>query len=159
MPLVGDLCDFPLPEVLMLIGMRSGRLLIWHVPLFGNLEVDFHEGEVQAMYAGREVIIDVDHMVANLSAVVQMPTCQFEFTTQTVKAVHRDNPVTINNLVMSLVCYVDEQVARQKAIHDSRNAKLGSNEEIERLEQDFRKAASVSRELQRLTGRLPRLKG
>jgi len=39
----------------------------------------------------------------------------FEFRLQPVESVARERPLAVNNLVMTLVCHVDEQLAQQRA--------------------------------------------
>jgi len=115
MPILGNLSEFPLPEVLLLIGARTGRLRLLDVPEFGMMDVDFSEGEVQAMYIGDRTFTESKDMIAKLSAVVQLQTGMFEFRVQLVASVPREQPLRVNELVMTLVCYVDEQMALQQA--------------------------------------------
>lgn len=158
MPLTGNLADFPLPEVLIMIAQRTGRLKLVDVPFLGHVEIDFENGEVQAMYVGRETLVDIEHMVANLSAVVQMKKCQFEFATGLVKPFPRETPVTITQLVMALVCYVDEQLERQKEIDATRDSKRLVTKDVLRKTSHVVWAANVNKEIQRMTGRMPQLK-
>jgi len=116
MPILGNLSEFPLPEVLLLIGSRTGRLRLLDVPEFGILDVDISEGEAQAMHMGAKTFTEVGEMIEKLSAVVQAAGGMFEFRLFPVIPVARSRPLMINQLVMSLVCYVDQQVARQRAL-------------------------------------------
>jgi len=116
MPIVGNLSEFPLPEVLLLIGVRTGRLRLLDVPEFGILDIDFSEGEAQAMHMGAKTFTEAGEMIEKLSAVVQAEGGIFEFRHFPVIPVARPRPLLINQLVMSLVCYVDEQMAREKAL-------------------------------------------
>jgi len=115
MPIIGNLSEFPLPEVLLLIGVRTGRLRLLDLPEFGVLDIDFSDGEAQAMHLGLRTLTEPADMIDKLSAVVQSQVGMFEFRVQEVKPVMRKQPLPVNQLVMSLVCYVDEEVARQKA--------------------------------------------
>jgi len=116
MPILGNLSEFPLPEVLLLIGARTGRLRLLDVPEFGVLEIDFFNGEVHTLYLGKRSLTDVEEVVEKLSAVVQAQGGMFEFKMHAVVPVARPQPLTAMQLVMSLVCHVDEQVARQQAV-------------------------------------------
>ena len=108
------------------------------------------------MHVGRETLIEVDHIVANLSAVVQVQKCKFEFINQTVTPVRRERSLTINQLVILLVCYVDEQVAQQKMIDATReNPALSSQEAIYRKSTDFIRAVRATKELRRITDHIP----
>ncbi len=115
MPILGNLSEFPLPEVLLLIGVRTGRLRLLDVPEFGIMDLDLSNGEVQAMYLGSETYTESEAMIQKLSAVVQAQAGMFEFRLQPVASVSRPQSLQVNQLVMSLVCYVDELIAQQKA--------------------------------------------
>jgi len=116
MPILGNLSEFPLPEVLLLIGVRTGRLRLLDVPEFGIMDVDLSNGEVQAMHLGHDTYTESEDMIQKLSAVVQAQGGMFEFRLRPVSSVARAHPLMVNQLVMSLVCYVDELVAQQRAL-------------------------------------------
>lgn len=113
MPIVGNLSEFPLPEVLLLIGARTGRLRLLDVPEFGIMDIDFSNGAVEAMHMAATTYVESKDMIAKLSSVVEMQTGMFEFRLQPVASVSRSQPLSVNELVMTLVCYVDEQLAQQ----------------------------------------------
>jgi hypothetical protein len=115
MPILGNLSEFPLPEVLLLIGARTGRLRLLDVPEFGVLDIDFFNGEVHSLHIGKQTLTEINDLIDKLSAVVQANGGMFEFKMHSVVPVKRPRPLTITQLVMSLVCHVDEQVARQQA--------------------------------------------
>ena len=115
MPILGNLSEFPLPEVLLLIGARTGRLRLLDVPEFGVLDIDFFNGKAEAMHMGTTTFTDIAEMIDKLGAVVQAQGGMFEFRLQSVVPVDRSRPLMVNELVMSLVCHVDQQVARLKA--------------------------------------------
>jgi hypothetical protein len=114
MPILGNLSEFPLPEVLLLIGTRTGRLRLLDVPEFGIMDVDFSNGEVQALHLGGQSLTVAEEMVAKLSAVVQAQAGMFEFRLCPVSSVARERPVLVNHLVMALVYHVDEQLLREQ---------------------------------------------
>jgi hypothetical protein len=116
MPILGNLSEFPLPEILLLIGSRTGRLRLLDVPEFGIMDIDFSSGEVQALHLGGVTLTESGDLLAKLSAVVQAQGGMFEFRLHPVASVTRQQPLFINQLVMSLVCYVDEQLARQRTV-------------------------------------------
>lgn len=116
MPILGNLSEFPLPEVLLLIGPRTGRLRLLDVPEFGILEVDFFNGEVHALYIGNRMLTEIGDLIEKLSTVVQMNGGMFEFKMHSIVPVPRSAPLTITQLVMSLVCHVDEKMARQQSL-------------------------------------------
>jgi hypothetical protein len=115
MPILGNLSEFPLPEVLLLIGQRTGRLRLLDVPEFGILEIDFFNGEVHALHLGQKTLVEIPDMLEKLSAVVQAKGGMFEFKMHSIVPVGRTRPLTSMQLVLSLVSHVDEQVARNQA--------------------------------------------
>ena len=154
MPLIGDLCDIPLPDVLLFIGQRTGRFRISGVPFFGQIELDFCEGEVTAMQAGNETVEDIDQMLANLGVVVRMKKCRFEFTMQVIQPAQSDNPLTITQLVVLLINYVEEQADGQKAMGEVSERQRQEALEVARKVTGFRWAANAAREVQRMTDKL-----
>jgi hypothetical protein len=115
MPILGNLSEFPLPEILLLIGGRTGRLRLLDVPEFGLMDVDFSNGEVQALYLAGETHITSDAMIDKLSAVVQAQGGMFEFRVHPVASIQRELPLRINELVLALVSHVDEVIAERQA--------------------------------------------
>jgi hypothetical protein len=115
MAILGSLSEFPLPEVLLLIGTRTGRLRLLDVPEFGMMDIDFSNGEVQAMQLGTRTLTESADMIGKLGGVVQMQAGMFEFRLQPVASIARPKPLFVNQLVMSLVCHVDHEIALEKA--------------------------------------------
>ena len=116
MPLVGNLSEFPLPEVLLLLGSRTGRLRIYDLPEFFPVEMDVSEGHAHGLYIGDTFVTERAQIIAELSFMVETGDGMFEFSAQPVVSVRRDEPLPINELVMSLVLHVDEKLARQQAL-------------------------------------------
>jgi hypothetical protein len=116
MPIVGNLSEFPLPEVLILIGLRTGRLRLLDVPEFGVLDIDISNGEVHAMHIGSHRFTETRNMLDKLGAIVQTERGMFEFRVTQISLVVRPQSLTIHDLVMKLVCHVDEQMAQQQLV-------------------------------------------
>lgn len=111
MPIVGNLSEFPLPEVLLLIGQRTGRLRLLDIPEFGILEVDISNGAVQTMRIGRNAVTEISRMIDKLAAVLRTSSGMFDFQLMPVSLLSGQLPVTIHELAMKLVCHVDQQAA------------------------------------------------
>jgi hypothetical protein len=99
-----------------MIGCRTGTLRLYDVPEFGILDIDFSNGELQAMKLGNQIITDTDIVVAKLSEVVQSREGMFEYRMHAVDLVERSQPVLINRLVIALVYYVDEQLKKRTSL-------------------------------------------
>lgn len=116
MPLSGDLADFPLPEVLLLIGNRTGRLRLFDSKDFVPIEVDLSEGQTHGLHIGTTMLFEAAQIVAELSYAIETGNGRFEFTMQPIVSVPRDRPLPINELVMQLVLRVDERLAKHRAV-------------------------------------------
>ena len=116
MPIVGNLSEFPLPEVLLLIGARTGSLRLFEVPSYGMIAIDLSEGQAHALHLGSAHLTAPDAIVAELSVIVEAGAGMFEFRAQPVESVRQGQPLEISYLVMKLVLHVDEKLARQRTL-------------------------------------------
>src|SRR5476651_2213206 len=103
MALVGNLYEFPLPEVLLLIGSRTGRLRLYDAPEIVPIEMDLCEGHAHGLHIGDNFLTEPRQLVAELSFMVETGAGMFEFSAQPVVSVQRDEALPINELVMLLV--------------------------------------------------------
>jgi hypothetical protein len=116
MPIVGNLSEFPLPEVLLLIGSRTGCLRLYDIPTLADVEMDLSEGQAHALHIGETFATEPSHILAELSFIIESGDGMFEFTTQPIVSVRRAEALPINELVMLLVLHVDEKLAKQRAL-------------------------------------------
>jgi hypothetical protein len=116
MPILGNLAEFPLPEILLLIGQRTGRLRLLDVPgsNYGIIDIDMGRGEVYCVHLSGRTVVELEDILSSLTSVVQSRGGMFEFTLLTLPHAGRNPPVLINHLVMSLVYKVDEQMADEQ---------------------------------------------
>jgi hypothetical protein len=112
MAIAGKLTDFPLPEVLLLIGSRTGRLRLFEVPEIDDLELELSEGYAHALNLSGSCLDEDREIITQLSLVVAQGEGQFEFTPETDISYRREHPLPINNLVILMVVYVDEVLNR-----------------------------------------------
>ena len=116
MPLSGDLSEFPLPEVLLLIGSRTGRLRLCDAPEFVPIEIDLSQGHAHGLHIEDKMLTETAQIVAELSYAIETGSGRFLFTSQPIVPVTRDQPLAINELVMQLVLKVDEKLAKHHAV-------------------------------------------
>ena len=116
MPLVGNLTEFPLPEVLLLIGSRTGRLRLYDAPDIVSIEMDLSEGHAHGLHIGESFLTETSQIVAELSFLIETGEGMFEFLAQPIVSVRHDRSLPINELVMLLVLHVDEKLAKQNAV-------------------------------------------
>jgi hypothetical protein len=116
MPLTGNLTEFPLPEVLLLIGSRTGRLRLFEAEEFVPMEVDLSEGQTHGLHLNENLLTEPEQIVAELSYAVETGNGMFEFKSQPIVSVPREQPLPVNELVMQLVLRVDEKLAKHRAV-------------------------------------------
>ena len=114
MPLIGQLSEFPLPEVLLLIGSRMGRLRLYDAHEFHPMELDLAQGRAHGLRIGTNLLTTSSQLIAELSFVVETGEGSFEFTPRPIVAITHSLPVS--ELVMQLVLHVDEKQARHSAV-------------------------------------------
>jgi hypothetical protein len=114
MPIIGNLSEFPLPEVLLLIGRRTGRLRLLDIPEYGVLDIDISNGGVQAMRIGTNTLLDGLKMLDTLGTIVLTQQGMFEFRLVPISLMAAEQSLTTHDLAMKLVCHVDKQLAEQQ---------------------------------------------
>ena len=116
MSLVGRLSEFPLPEVLLLIGARTGRLRLFEAPEFVPMALDLSESHAHGLRIGETVLTTPAQIIAELSFVVETGDGMFEFSAQPIPPVNREHTLAVSELVMQLVLHVDEKLAKRRAV-------------------------------------------
>lgn len=114
MPILGNLAEFPLPEVLHFIGGRTGRMKLLDVPGADHMELDTHAGLLYALQSGHEALEDVDAVIQKLSIVLQAERGMFEFSLLDETQIRVGLTIPLQSLAMELAFNVD------KMNHDSR---------------------------------------
>ncbi len=84
MPLIGDLSEFPLPEVLLLIGSRTGQLRLYDAAEIRPLQIDLSEGLAHGLYIEGDCVTDRAQIVAELSFIVASGEGMFEFLAEPI---------------------------------------------------------------------------
>jgi hypothetical protein len=116
MPLVGSLNEFPLPEVLLLIGGRTGRLRLFEAQEFVPMDLGLSESQAHGLRIDDTFLTTPAQIIAELSFVVETGDGKFEFISQPIDAVTREQALPVSELVMQLVLHVDEKLAKRSAV-------------------------------------------
>ena len=114
MPLVGHLTEFPLPEVLLLIANRTGRLRLFDALQYHPMELDLSDARAHGLHIGDNFLTSPAQVVAELSFVVETGEGAFEFAPQPIVSVSHSVP--ISELVLQLAMRVDEKQAKFSAV-------------------------------------------
>jgi hypothetical protein len=118
MAISGNLSDFPLPEILLLIGRRTGRLRLFNAEEYLPMELDLSEGCAHGLHLNGNVIVEPPQIVAELAYAIETGEGTFEFTPQPVETVARLHPLALTDLALQVVMYVDESQAKHRAVLD-----------------------------------------
>jgi len=114
MPLVGHLTEFPLPEVLLLIGSRTGRLRLFDALEYHPMELDLSDTRAHGLHIGDNYLTSPAQVVAELGFVVETGAGSFEFAPQPIVSINHSIP--INELVLQLAMRADEKQAKYSAV-------------------------------------------
>lgn len=114
MPILGTLSEFPLPEVMLLIGNRTGRLCLYDVPRYGHMEIDITEGRVHMLRLDDRPVDEIGQIVEQLCFVVELAAGMFEFHSEATPTPATRSLMQLEELVMRLVVEVDKTVARRR---------------------------------------------
>lgn len=107
MPVLGNLAEFPLPEVLHFIGSRTGRMKLLDIPGADLLELDMHAGYLYALSSGGQELETMEAVIEKLSVVLQAGRGMFEFTVMDEVQVRVGLTIPLQSLAMELAFNVD----------------------------------------------------
>ncbi|MCE0523881.1 MAG: DUF4388 domain-containing protein [Methylacidiphilales bacterium] len=116
MSLLGTLSEFPLPEVLISIGTKTGRLRLYDVPPCGVMEIYLYRGKACKLCTGKSTLTGASAIVAELSAIVETGLGMFEFRPGEEELSDTDDTILIHDLIMMLIVQVDEKIAERRAL-------------------------------------------
>lgn len=108
MPILGNLAEFPLPEVLHFIGGRTGRMKLLDIPGADIMELDTHAGYLYALQSGGTLCDDVELVIQKLSAVLQGQRGMFEYVITTEDQIRAGLLIPLQSLAMELAFTVDK---------------------------------------------------
>jgi hypothetical protein len=114
MHLKGTLNGFPLPEVLLFLGNRTGCLRVCDVPQCSDMELDLAEGRANALHIASCSLTEKSEIVNLLGVIVEAGEGSFEFNDRPIVKVESNPPLLINDLVMSMVIHVDLKLSRRR---------------------------------------------
>jgi hypothetical protein len=114
MAILGTLTEFPLPEVMLLLGNRTGILRLYDVPLHGHVEVEVREGRLNVLHIGTRTLSETTQILKELCAIVEQGHGMFEFQAEDAQAPAVEGLMPLKELVMLLIVEVDEAIARRQ---------------------------------------------
>ncbi|PTY01981.1 hypothetical protein DB346_10215 [Verrucomicrobia bacterium LW23] len=128
MPIIGNLSEFPLPEILNLIGRRTGKMRLLDVPEYGVMELHLRDGEIRSIQMPGGALEDENQVVDKLCHVVRAQCGMFEFNESSPRAILGHGAFPIQQMVMNLVFAVDEMNAQSVQDPNARFVLIASPE-------------------------------
>lgn len=108
MAIFGNLADLPLPEVLMMIGNKSGCLLLWNLP--SGKEYEFHVAEscIRGLLRNGETVADILLIRDLMLEVINCNSGEFEFQKRSIYDLKEDFHISIEHILLNTATVVDE---------------------------------------------------
>lgn len=104
-----------------MIGSRTGRLRLYDVPDFVNVEVYLDGGETHALDLSGSLLTETPEMISALSVIMEAGRGRFEFHVQPARHKSHKNMLPIGELAMMLVLHMDKKLAKRQALQASEN--------------------------------------
>jgi hypothetical protein len=108
MAIFGDLSEFPFPEVLNMLGRRTGKLELFELPSSEPVEIHLREGTLCGLVVGDDLLDDVLHVRDKLRSLMQTTTGAFEFHAVAQEELDGQLDMPLQQLLMSLASAIDE---------------------------------------------------
>ena len=108
MPVIGNLAEFPLPEVLHFIGSRTGRMKLLDVPGTEYMELDIATGYLCGLHTSGVPVEDPDRVLTHLSHALQASRGMFEFTILEPQYIRGSLQLPLQSLAMEMAYTVDQ---------------------------------------------------
>lgn len=130
MAIFGDLSDLPFPEVLSMLGRRTGRLEIVLPDLSEKIEVHLEQGVLRGVRANGRWLDDPLWVRDRLTALMDAECGCFDFHREEAESLHRSVELSIPQLLLSIAAAVDEisHYRRRFAHPETRFVVLGREE-------------------------------
>ncbi|MBB6099168.1 hypothetical protein HNR42_002604 [Deinobacterium chartae] len=106
MAIFGNLNDLPLPEVLAMLGRRSGRLEVWQVAGRHRFELHLEQDTLTALVLDGQPLTDTLHVRHHFLDLAAAEIGVFEFNRS--EALRRDVCLPVQNLLLSTTAVIDE---------------------------------------------------
>jgi hypothetical protein len=108
MPIIGTMSEFPLPEIMQLIGQRTGLLRLLDIPEASTIEIELFKGNLCSLRFSDHFVDETNEVMKRLSQIIQAECGMFEFTESIGKEPTGSLRLPMNKLAMDLAFMVDE---------------------------------------------------
>lgn len=107
--ILGDLIEFPLPEVLTLLGRRSGKLKLFKLPDGRRFEFHVHDARLHAVMSAGEPVGEIAEVYRTMMRLVDVERGNFEFERSLPEELENYFEISVAKLLLKTATNIDEQ--------------------------------------------------
>jgi hypothetical protein len=120
MAIFGSLDELPIPEILSMLGQRSGHLKVWDLPDDKRCDLYIDKGKLKALRINGRKVQEVFEVREEMVSLLSTTRGSFEFDRCAPKALQQGLNVSIQQLLLSAATAIDEIAAYRNNFADPR---------------------------------------
>lgn len=120
MAVFGSLDELPIPEVLTMLGKRSGKLKVWGLPSQRSYDLHIYESRLKGFYVDEQMVSDVIFVRDSMIELINADEGSFEFERHPPDSLAKGLDVPIEQLLLSTATAIDELQAYRQRFADKR---------------------------------------
>ena len=116
MPVTGDICELPLPELLNMMRHRSGKLTLLQTQQISEMHLHFTPGYLCGFMVDKHIVKSESQVVDKLVSVTANPVGHFVFTPAHASSLMGSVRLQVDRLALIIVSQVDEISVNKQAL-------------------------------------------
>ncbi len=120
MAIFGALNELPLPEILTMLGRRSGKLKLWNLESGHRYELHMHEAKLKALFVDQQSIDDIMFVRESMIELIDAEQGSFEFEREPPDSLTQHLDIPVEQLLLSTATAIDELKAYRQRFADKR---------------------------------------
>lgn len=108
MAIFGTFEELPFPDVIGMLGHRSGRLLVTGLPRHVDVTLHIDDTHLLAMHVGPHPVLDAQHVREIFLELTRAECGTFEFTRVQPNHLEQHHHLALNKLLLSITAVIDE---------------------------------------------------
>lgn len=120
MAIFGALNELPIPEILTMLGRRSGKLKLWNLENKHRYELHMHEAKLKALYIDQQAVNDIMFVRESMIELIDAEQGSFEFERHPPDALTQHLDIPVEQLLLSTATAIDEMKAYRQRFADQR---------------------------------------
>ena len=120
MAIFGALNELPIPEILTMLGRRSGKLKLWNLESKHRYELHMHEAKLKALYIDQQAVNDIMFVRESMIELIDAEQGSFEFERHPPDSLSQQLDIPVEQLLLSTATAIDEMKAYRQRFADQR---------------------------------------